>query len=511
MNVFRVTGFSKVLPLAIVAGLIGDYSSAIAGSKLRSSTLRSSGAATRVQGQEEIRSDVRQVAMTTAASNDDDVFDRQLSPASAQVATQCAPTGPNCTNLVNPHSGTVDPNAGGLGASTDPSPLSPQPVPTAPQTLSDPNSVFSPQQQSQMPAPVTPLAAGQGASTAMSYVPAFMGDYFGGLPTMMTANGSSYGFLNSAGSAVVTTGNSAGIMKLAENTSPLPRDRVFLSYNYFSNVQLVPGGMAVNRLTPGVEKTFFNGNASVEVRVPMAVSLNSTTTLDGSGMPSYDTNQYELGNVTTFFKALLFQDEQFALSTGVGFAAPTANDGRIADSQGNTLGLIRNQAWHVLPFAGAVYTPNDRWYAQSMLQLDIATNGNSVATSNGGTLEKNGSLNDPTYIFGSVGTGYWLYTAPDPSARLSRVSMISELHFNSTLQHTDMVYGAEVNTGMYQSQIQNFSGVIGSNIIFDQNKSLLLGYVVPIGGGTDQAFSGEFRVLFNWYFGGVNRATRVQF
>ena len=504
----RILGpyLTSLLPLAIVGGLIVGPSDATAAVKAVSKSKKSTPTLTRAQNAEE------KVVLTNSTLVDEEIFDRELSPA-AQIAGAEMPTAPNCTNVFGPNSGLQ-------GSPYGQPPASPQPLPDASSPLSNPDSVFSPSQQqpSQMPAPVTSLAAGQGASTSMSYVPSFMGDFFGGAGTSMyDTTGGSSGFLAAQGSVAIPTSSTVGIMKLAENTSPLPRDRVFLSYNYFSNVNLVPGGIPVNRFTPGIEKTFFGGNTSVEVRVPMALTLNSNTTL---GQP-YDTNQYELGNLTTYFKALLYRDEQFAFSTGLGIAAPTANSTKIYQFQGRgnsanqlvTVGQINNQSWHLMPFIGSVYTPNDRWYAQSMVQLDFAANGNSVYTQNfSGVLQKDGALNDPTYLFSSVGAGYWMYQSADPSARLSRVSLISELHLNTSLQATDVVRGTEVNTGTRQSQIQTTNAVFGSNIMLGQDKSLLLGYVVPIGGGADKAFTGEFRVLFNWYFGASqNRATRVQF
>lgn len=387
--------------------------------------------------------------------------------------------------------------------------------------LLSPENVFSP---SAAPPPamnetqplVASLDAGQGALTAQNSVPAFLGDYFGGAGTQIT--GTYNEIINNSSVAIPQT-NGVGVMKLAENTSPIPRDRVFLSYNYFDNVNMIPGGLAVNRLTPGFEKTFFEGRTSVELRIPMATTLSSNTTYNQGNFNSnispvnFDSNQYELGNLTMFFKGLIYQDEQFALSTGLGVAAPTADDLRIATQFGEPIVTITNQAWHLLPFVGAVYTPSDRWYAQGMMQIDIGTNGSSVfAPDPYGNLTKIGHLNDPTYLFSSAGTGYWFYDAADQTSFLTRASAFTELHFNNSLQATDTVRNFDLAVGSRQNRIQTVNAVIGTNLIFHQNKSLMLGYVAPLGGGSDRAFDGEFRLLFNWYFGApLNRATSVQF
>ena len=395
---------------------------------------------------------------------------------------------------------------------------SPNLNPNAGSTLTDPNAVFNQQAPAQMPANVAPLTAGQETSTAMSYVPAFMGDFFsGGQATVQNVGGSpSFPFLAAGQKITIPSGSGVGVMKMAENASPIPRDRVFLSYNLYQGVPLVPGNTNVNRFTPGIEKTFFNGNASVEVRVPMALTASSNSNLDNSGIPTYDTNTYELGNVTTSFKALLYRGETFAFSTGVGVAAPTANDTRVRNANGDVVVQVSNQAWHLLPFVGAVYTPNDRLFMQSLVQVDVATNGNSVysqADLPSPSLQRDGSLNDQTFLFASVGGGYWFYQNSDRNAALSRASFISELHFNSSLQSSDYTTGQLVTVGAVPSliQVQNLNAVVGTNFMLGDNKSLLLGYVAPLG-SADRGFAGEFRVLFNWYFGGpMNRSTRVQF
>ena len=66
--------------------------------------------------------------------------------------------------------------------------------------------------------------------------------------------------------------------------------------------------------------------------------------------------------------------------------------------------------------------------------------------------------------------------------------------------------------GSKDSNIEVINVVFGLTILADDNKSLTAAYTVPIGGGRDMQFTGEVRVLFNWYFGGpTNRQTRVQF
>ena len=69
-------------------------------------------------------------------------------------------------------------------------------------------------------------------------------------------------------------GGVVGRVKVADDQSPLPRDRFIFNYDHFDDVRLTAGGISVNRYVVGFEKTCLDGGASVEVRVPFADTLN---------------------------------------------------------------------------------------------------------------------------------------------------------------------------------------------------------------------------------------------
>jgi hypothetical protein len=111
-----------------------------------------------------------------------------------------------------------------------------------------------------------------------------------------------------------------GTSKIAENGSPIPRDRVYLNESYFNGVPLLINGVNVNRVTPGFEKTFFEGTASVEVRTPFASTLSNNLYSFGNN----DTNSTQFGDVTVYLKQLFYRSETLAASGGLGFELPTA-------------------------------------------------------------------------------------------------------------------------------------------------------------------------------------------
>ena len=315
-----------------------------------------------------------------------------------------------------------------------------------------------------------------------------------------------------------------GRAKIAENTSPLPRDRVFFNYSFFDNTKLYPGGVNVNRFTPGFEKTFFNGWSSFEFRAPFASSLSSTQDINGN-MGATAPTDVEWNNVTFYGKTLLYRDRTYALSTGMGMEAPTARGLHFVNNSGMETMQVRNDSVHILPFLGGLYTPNDRFFSQCFFQFDYDTNGNRVYTANlapntltpTNSFTNVGRFRDATYFYGSISAGYWIYREPVAGANrygLTGISPTAELHYNRSLQSGDVVYDQNQNAvyGQNFSSIEVINGVLGTNVQFGRNRIITAAYVAPLNAG--KQFDGEFRLMFNWYFGGsslTNPQVRTQF
>ena len=304
-------------------------------------------------------------------------------------------------------------------------------------------------------------------------------------------------------------GGVIGRMKIAENTSPLPRDRVFFNYSYFNGVPLIANGVDVNRFTPGFEKTLFNGNASIEVRAPFASTLSNNIVADGVT----NANSTQFGNLTLYYKQLLYRSETNAVSGGLGIALPTASDMHVVTSAGASLVNIKNESIHLLPFLGHLYTPNEQFFFQQFLQFDFDTNGDPVDVAGvNGVMTSAGRANDVTFLYYSVSAGYWLYDNPDSDHLFNRIAPIVELHYNRSLQTTDVVSANGFQIGNYSDNVEVLNATVGMTAMMGQSKTLTVGYVTPLGGGSDKQFNGELRLIFNWFFGApANRATRVQF
>lgn len=322
--------------------------------------------------------------------------------------------------------------------------------------------------------------------------------------------------LTPGGTIAAAPGANIGRQKLSENTSPIPRDRVFINYNYFNNTPLAPGGVNVNRVTPGFEKTFFDGRMSFEMRMPFATTLDNTVDINGV-TNSRDT---EFGNLTMYFKALLWQSQKMAFSTGLGVTAPTAQDFAFVNN-GTQVVRVDNESVHLLPFFAALYTPNERLFAQAMMQVDVDTNGNPVSVSGfddvsgqfTGDLVRIGRPYDYTYMYLDFNVGYWTYLAPNSGRFITGFAPMAEIHVNQTVGAASSTR-AVVDGVPWQftspGSLTSVNATVGANMILRDRATLTLGYGTPIG-GIDQ-FDGEFRLSLNWLFGNSrpnNPLTRV--
>jgi hypothetical protein len=301
-------------------------------------------------------------------------------------------------------------------------------------------------------------------------------------------------------------GGGVGRVKIAENNSPLPRDRVFHNYSYFGNVPLTSTGVDVNRFIPGFEKTFFHGRASVEMRFPFAATLDSVIVADGD----LNTSEVEFGNIGIPLKLLLCQNSNLALSVGLQVALPTADDTQVQLADGTPLVRIENESLHLMPFVGLLLTPNDRLFMQSFVQVDTDTEGNPVlVTDFDGGLVPVGSLDDVTFLYVDLSLGYWLIRGDHPHG-LTGVAPTLELHINTALDDPQGLQTGNLRVGNFNTPLDSTNLVVGTMFEWSQNTTLTLGYATPVS-GDDRQFDGELRVIFNHRFGPQTRASRAQF
>jgi hypothetical protein len=300
-------------------------------------------------------------------------------------------------------------------------------------------------------------------------------------------------------------GGSVGRMKIAESNSPIPRDRVFFSYSLFHNVPFDSRDPDVNRYTPGFEKTFWNGRGSVELNVPFASTLDSNMVAGELTNGSHT----EFGNATGIVKFLLWNDENWAFAGGLGVGVPTADDVIVSRADGRALIAIDNDAFHLQPFLGLVWTPSDRFFAQGFAQVDVDLDGNPVWADLQGTgLQRWGRLQDATLMIADVGIGYWMYRGG--AGRVTGVAPVAELHYNRSLEEQNELRQGNLVIGNSNRDIDVLNTTIGLNVELLNMALLTAGYTAPLASEEDRQFDGEFRLMCN-IGPRPTRAARAQF
>jgi hypothetical protein len=292
------------------------------------------------------------------------------------------------------------------------------------------------------------------------------------------------------------SGGVVGRTKIAEDTSPIPRDRILFDYSFFDAVPLAPGGVNVHRFTPGFEKTFLDGMMSFEMKIPMAVTMDSTVVQDGGT----DLSHGEFGDLAMTFKALLIQWEQLAFCGGLMVTAPTASDTNVILSDGTPLVHIANRSTHLAPFLGFLWTPNDKFFLQGFYQVDVEAGGCPVSINlNGRGLQDVGTLHDATYQYIDLGMGSWLYRGHERFRRLTGCAWTLELHGADSFAPRAPLVADNWQIGDSNS-FDNWNLTVGTHLEFNDRSVLTLAYADPLG-GHDRQFNGEFRLMFNYFFG----------
>ena len=284
-----------------------------------------------------------------------------------------------------------------------------------------------------------------------------------------------------------------GRTRLQDNNSAMPQDRVFFDYNFFHNVPLLANGIDVNRFTPGIERTIWGGRSSIEVRVPMAMTLNSNFTTDGN----VDTSHFELGNATVSQKFLLASNQNMAVACGMGVTAPTADDFNMGMADGTQLVRVENEAFHVLPYLAVLLTPqHSDFFAHAFATLDFDVNGNTIfANTNGLGLTKAGKYRDQHLLALSASMGKWVYRNNRRCSRVNGVILTSELHFTQTLNNADSVRSGNFVVGDPNANLSLLNGTIGGHVQMGKT-TVTTGYTLPLT-SDDRVFDGEFRVFVN--------------
>ncbi len=366
-----------------------------------------------------------------------------------------------------------------------------------------------------------PVASATGGATgAMGYTPNMIGDTVGGACGLIQFNGSTLGIVNHP-----TFGCSR--QKIAENNSPMPRDRAYITYQHFHNAILntvneddVAPTVSdtqennIDRFIVGVEKTFMDGLLSVQVQVPIAFQLSNTMFMNfgnpiGTAQAPGD-QEWMFGNLTVAVKALLASDPctGFSLSGGVMVETPTAknvNMHAIDDPGGPTIDFrirYENESVFIAPFLGFVYQPNERFFLHGFSQIDFDAHNSDLhfLDITAATLDQF-EFKAQTLLRMDLGAGYWIYRNPC-ARRVTGVSLLAECHYSTTISDADLFTitptgGSVITLGNASNRVDIVNMTFGSTLEYGRAGTLTGAVVLPVSYGDSKPFDAEYVVQLN--------------
>ena len=371
-----------------------------------------------------------------------------------------------------------------------PAPAAPKAPPVKPGPATPPPSSPSPSDNVPPPEATTELPSDNLLAYSLASVPDMIGDTLGGRYQVQ---------LGTAGSHVISSPIAGGdrLAKIADDSNPIPTDRVFFGENYFNRAVETANGAIVglNQVTFGFEKTFNDGLWSIEVRAPLDSGLSDTQNFFA---PTSQNQGTVFGNLTITPKILIYKDCEFAASVGLMIDLPTAPNCELTfpTDQIN----IQNNAVYLEPFFGFVYAPNPCLFAIGYVQLDFDPNGDrvSLAPYNDPII---GTLRDPSLLYVDLSVGRWLFHDDCNCCRdtlLTGIAPVVELHYTTALTNASSAGTLVVPVNERCDYLDLTAGVYFE---FGHCSTLALAASVPLDESQrNQQFDSEIIAEFNHRF-----------
>lgn len=278
------------------------------------------------------------------------------------------------------------------------------------------------------------------------------------------------------------TASSFGGMRISENNMALPQDRVWLGYNHYHNAYAQPGGdLSLDRFVFGLEKTFFGETSSVELRLPIAASIDPNGSL-GSGT---DYSSGSFGNLSAILKHVLYSNNKTVLAGGLGIEIPTGSQSHATNTiNGPASFTVAPAAVYLTPFLGGLHNFDEVWFANGFLQIDVPTGGDKLIAMTGSAAPQTFYLNQPTWLQIDLGGGAWLI-APDARHPFG-LALVSEIHIATALNGPDVI-SVDPNGGLtnvFVNDLDTIDTLVNlTNAVhasFDGGWSARCGIAVPV-------------------------------
>ena len=267
--------------------------------------------------------------------------------------------------------------------------------------------------------------------------------------------------------------------KIAENQSPQPQDRVFFTFNYFTDLngpvnrrfESPVNNIRAYRYIGGFEKTYDEGRGSFGLRLPLN-QITANPAISGNFAKPGGTST-ALGDLSLFTKYVLKSDPKTGslLSVGLEVTAPTG-----PNQFGGAKYLQGLHSTEIQPFIGYLLVRN-RFYLHGFSAISTPS-----------------SVRDVTMVYNDLGVGYSVYRAENPDAFLKAVVPTFEVHINNPLTHRDVFNPKDI-----AGTADVVDLTYGANLVFGANSVGSFGFVTPVTG--PRPFNYEFIFLFNFRFG----------
>jgi len=289
--------------------------------------------------------------------------------------------------------------------------------------------------------------------------------------------------------------------KISEDNSPLPRDCVFFTYDFFGRVPLTATDFDAHGFVLGFEKTFFDRLASIEVRIPFASTLDPDV-VAGS---SYSRDG-EFGDLNITLKGLLYSTPSLNVAAGLGIGIPTGPDSRVSLADGTPLARVKNESVILTPYVAYLVTPNDRWFFQNWFEVGFDANGNPVEVNPTLTgLQGVGRLNDQTVLQIDAQLGYWMYRAGDNTRWITALAPFIELHYNTSLDNADSIQSGAFSVTNAHNRFDELNLSTGVVAQIGDNCTLALGAAFPLKNESNRSFDYQLGIRANIFFGPTAR------
>jgi len=290
-------------------------------------------------------------------------------------------------------------------------------------------------------------------------------------------------------------GGGATRRKIAENTGAFPVDRLIFNYNNFQGaLESFNKTTNVDRYTVGFEKTFLSSLFSIDLRFP----LLGNNDYDDPGLFSRSGSQ--VGNLSVSLKALLTSDDDSAIVAGLVVDTPTGGDSRVSLFD-DTFIKYDNDAVHLAPFLGFLCLQNSSTTHQGFIQVDVATNANGLRYSDtAGSPTVNTEFKEQTLLYLDYSLSKAVYYG-DRGSLLDRITAITEFHYTTTLEDSDVV---SINNGLNNfdftsagNRIDVLNFTAGIDTALSNGAHVRFGTVIPITDSDDRFFDIEFQAQLN--------------